>query len=55
MKTSKTPAKPKKIPAFVQRAERAMLRAGQNVIRQNQAHKLPLILWLDGKLVEKEV
>ena len=28
---------------------------GQNVIRQNQAHKLPLILWLDGKLVEKEV
>lgn len=45
MKTSTTSDKTKKLPAFALRAERAMLRAGQNVIRQNRAHKLPLIIW----------
>jgi len=42
-----------KAPAFVARAERAFRRAAQNVRAQNRALKLPLILWQDGKVVEK--
>ena len=43
----------RKAPAFVLRAERALRRAAQNVRVQNRALKLPLILWQDGKVVEK--
>jgi hypothetical protein len=42
-----------KTPAFVVRAERAMRRAAQNVRAQNRAFKLPVIVWEDGKVVEK--
>ncbi len=51
MKTNGHPTR--KAPAFVLRAERALRRAAQNVRVQNRALKLPLILWQDGKVVEK--
>ena len=47
--------KPGKAPAFVTRAERAFRRAAQNVEAQNRAFKLPVIVWQDGKVVEKPV
>jgi hypothetical protein len=49
--TSKS--KSAKAPDFVVRAERAMRRAAQNVRAQNRAFELPLIVWQDGKVVEK--
>jgi hypothetical protein len=42
-----------KAPAFVLRAERALRRAAHNVKTQNRAMKLPVIVWQDGKVVEK--
>jgi hypothetical protein len=42
-----------KVPAFVSRAERAFCRAAKNVRAQNPAMKLPLIVWENGKVVEK--
>jgi hypothetical protein len=45
--------KPRKAPAFVLRAERALRRAAKNVQAQNRALKLPVIVWQDGKVVEK--
>ena len=45
--------KTRKTPDFVLRAERALRRAAHNVQTQNRAFKLPLIVWKDGKLVEK--
>ena len=45
--------KPAKTPAFVTRAERALRRAAKNVQTQNRALKLPVIVWQDGKVVEK--
>ena len=48
-----TPATPTKPPAFVLRAERALLRAADNVRTQNRALKLPVIVWHDGKVVER--
>jgi hypothetical protein len=42
-----------KTPAFVLRAERALRRAAKNVQNQNRALKLPVIVWQDGKVVEK--
>ena len=42
-----------KAPAFVLRAERALRRAAKNVQAQNRALNLPLIVWQDGKIVEK--
>lgn len=47
------PSRPAKPPAFVTRAERALRRAAKNVQKQNRALKLPLIVWQDGKVVEK--
>ena len=47
--------KPRKAPAFVLRAERALRRAAKNVQAQNRALKLPVIVWQDGKVVEKPV
>ena len=49
MKARKSP----KSPAFVLRAERALRRAAHNVKTQNRAMKLPVIVWQDGKVVEK--
>ena len=46
-------SKAAKSPAFVTRAERALRRAAKNVQAQNRALKLPLIVWQDGKVVEK--
>jgi len=45
--------KQRKAPGFVARAERAFRRAAQNVRGQNRAMKLPVIVWQDGKVVEK--
>jgi hypothetical protein len=47
--------KPKtgKTPEFAARAERAMLRAAKKVRAQNRAMNLPLIVWENGKVVEK--
>ncbi len=45
--------KPHKTPAFVARAERALRRAARNVQTQNRTLGLPLILWKNGKLIEK--
>ena len=42
-----------KAPAFVLRAERALRRAAHNVRIQNRAMKLPVIVWQNGKVVEK--
>jgi hypothetical protein len=53
MKTNGHKRKSKKAPAFVLRAERAMRRAAKNVRTQNRALKLPVIVWQDGKVVEK--
>ncbi len=53
MKKNGHTSKRTKVPAFVRRAERAMRRAAKNVRAQNRAMKLPLIVWQDGKVVEK--
>ena len=45
--------KPGKAPAFVTRAERALRRAAQNVKARTRAVKLPVIVWQNGKVVEK--
>jgi len=45
--------KSSKSPAFVARAERALRRAAQNVKTQNRALGLPVIVWQNGKVVEK--
>ena len=42
-----------KTPVFVARAERALRRAARNVQAQNRALGLPLIVWQNGKVVEK--
>ena len=51
MKT--TGNKSTKAPAFALRAESALRRAAHNVKIQNRALKLPVIVWQDGKVVEK--
>jgi len=53
MKTNGHARKPTKAPAFVLRAERALRRAAHNVKTQNRALKLPVIVWHNGKVVEK--
>jgi len=53
MKRNGPARKPPKAPAFVLRAERALRRAAKKVRAQNRARKLPLIVWQDGKVVEK--
>jgi len=42
-----------KVPAFVTRAERAMRRAAKGVQAQNRALNLPIVVWQNGKVVEK--
>ena len=56
MKTSGTHVKNGKrraTPLFVARAERAMRRVARKVRVENRRLGLPLILWKNGKLVEK--
>jgi hypothetical protein len=45
--------KSRKTPVFVLRAQRAMRRAGRNVIAQHRAAKLPVVVWENGKVMEK--
>jgi hypothetical protein len=45
--------KSRKAPAFVARAERALRRAAHNVKTQNRALGLPVIVWQNGRVVEK--
>jgi hypothetical protein len=45
--------KSSKTPAFVARAGRALRRAARNVQTQNRALGLPVIVWQNGKVVEK--
>ena len=52
-KSGYNPRKASKAPSFVARAERAMRRAAQNVKTQNRSLGLPVIVWQDGKVVEK--
>jgi hypothetical protein len=47
-----TPKSPK-APAFVTRAERAFSRVAHNIRTQNRSLGLPVIVWKDGKVVEK--
>jgi hypothetical protein len=42
-----------KLPAFVTRAERAMRRAAKGVQIQSRALNLPVVVWQNGKVVEK--
>jgi hypothetical protein len=42
-----------RLPAFVVRAERALRRAAVNVRAQNRALNQPVIVWKDGKTVER--
>ena len=42
-----------KAPAFVTRAERALRRAAHNVKPGTASSALPIIVWQDGKVVEK--
>jgi hypothetical protein len=53
MKKNRQTSKSQKVPLFVARAERAMRRAAHNVKIQNRAFKLPLIVWQNGKVVER--
>lgn len=55
MKSNGHAHKSAKAPAFVLRAERAFRRAAKNVKAQNRALNLPVIVWQDGKVVEKSV
>jgi hypothetical protein len=43
------------IPEFARRAERAMRGAARNVIKEHRARNLPIIVWENGKVVEKTV
>jgi 7,8-dihydro-6-hydroxymethylpterin-pyrophosphokinase len=53
-KNGHTTRKPRKISAFVMRAERALHRAARNIQTQNRALGLPVVVWKDGKVFEKQ-
>ena len=42
----------KTTPAFLARAERALLRAAHNIKAENQLRGLPLIIWKNGRMRE---
>jgi L-fucose isomerase-like protein len=46
-------AKSAKIPAFVVRGQHAAARVAKKLKMQNRATGLPLIVWENGKVVEK--
>jgi len=49
-----TARRPRKAPAFVTRAERALRRAARNVQIQHRDLNRPVIVWQNGKVIEKE-
>jgi hypothetical protein len=53
MSTKGPKPKTPKIPLFAVRAERALLRAAEKVRAKNRSMNLPLIVWENGKVVEK--
>jgi hypothetical protein len=53
METNGHARKSTKAPAFVLRAERALRRAAHNVKTQNCSLGLPVIVWQNGRVVEK--
>jgi hypothetical protein len=53
MKKNGTKRASQKSPAFAARAERALKRAARNVQAEHRAFKLPVIVWKNGKVVEK--
>ena len=53
MKKNGTKSAQQKPPAFAARAERALKRAARNVKTVHRAFNLPVIVWKDGKIVEK--
>lgn len=53
MKTNGYARKATKTPPFVIRAERALRRAAKTVQAQSRALKLPVVVWQDGKVVER--
>jgi len=46
--------RPRKAPAFVTRAERALRRAARNVQTQHLDLNRPVIVWQNGKVIEKK-
>ena len=44
-----------KTPEFVLRAERALKRAAKNVQAQSRSLNLPVVIWQNGKVVEKPI
>ena len=52
MKKKKSRKQPK-LPEFVVRAERALRRAVRKVRARNRALGLPMIVWENGKVVER--
>lgn len=54
-KNSPATTKTAKRPPFVLRAERALLRAADNVRAQNRTLNQPVIVWKDGKTAETGV
>ena len=53
MKKNGIKRKAQKGPLFVVRAERALKRAARNIIAQHRALQLPVIIWQNGRVVEK--
>jgi len=51
--TARNTSRAKQEPLFVRRAKRAMLRAAENVRKENRAFNLPLLVWEDGKTFRK--
>ena len=51
-KNGHTTPKPRKVPAFVVRAERAFRRAARKIQAESRSHSFPLVAWKDGKLVQ---
>src|SRR5262249_13242092 len=54
-KNRRKPRKLRKVPAWVARAERAFRRAARNVRAECRAHGVGVIVWENGKVVEKRV
>lgn len=55
MKKNGTKRATRKPPAFAARAERALKRAARNVKAQHRAFNLPVVVWKEGKVLEKPV
>jgi len=51
--TGRLKRKANKVPEFVRQAERALRRAARKVRAENRKLGLPIIVWENGKVVEK--